>query len=644
MATTTTSLSLPRARLPALHQLPLDSITVYDTATHCYLLGTDSLQKNFHLLSWRKHSPEQTTSHYSCSNSSVAAASSSDGRLNTTVSESGVEEERAETGSATTSPHAFRTAPFVFDDLHGFTTYAVYSPTEAGALVDALQREHGASLRILSAVAFLGAVRFTAGYYVVLATERRMAGYIGAHRLFEVVNVELVSLQLDPEWVAAAEAQARQQVQRLRRGGFEGRYSSPTPSRATAGASPFAFFSRSRRGGARYRRRFSSAAGTSASVSATSYLFQRRSVEELYRQRFLSSLARTSSFFYSHSYDLTNTLQRNMLAAGAAASDGAQAATRLDSGRRRHFERQSDRGAAADVGVESYPRNGQLLQPRMQYVWNEYLLEPWQLNDRDAGSDDTDICDDAAVNVASGDAQAAPPVSRATQDAAPQYPSALSRWCIFLVHGYITQRVVVVRRPNFHTLLITLIARVSKASAGVRFLRRGLNSDGHVANHVEVEQIISDESSWNSTFTVGTLTSYVQLRGSVPVRWYHPPTASRLLPKPPIVLGPHDSQWSETCLHFQHLLAQYGPPSSCTIFSRAKRATRGRAFSATRTALQYVPWSLPWTVVRPLRRLRRPAMTTQKAGTRVNCASLALTFSSTSPLISAALASSRGTQ
>ncbi|AIN98713.1 inositol polyphosphate phosphatase, putative [Leishmania panamensis] len=590
MATNTTSLSLPRARLPALHQLPLDSITVYDTATHCYLLGTDSLQKNFHLLSWRKHSPEQTTSHYTCSNSSVATASSSDGRLNATVSESGVEEERAETGSATTSPHAFRTAPFVFDDLHGFTTYAVYSPTEAGALVDALQREHGASLRILSAVAFLGAVRFTAGYYVVLATERRMAGYIGVHRLFEAVNVELVSLQLDPEWVAAEEAQTRQQVQRLRRGGFEGRYSSSTPTRATAGGSPFAFFSRSRRGGARYRRRFSSAAGTSASVSATSYLFQRRSVEELYRQRFLSSLARTSSFFYSHSYDLTNTLQRNMLAAGAATSDGAQAATRLDSGRRRHFERQSDRGAAADVGVESYPRNGQLLQPRMQYVWNEYLLEPWQLNDRDAGSDDADICDDAAVNVAGGDAQAAPPVSRATQDAAPQYPSALSRWCIFLVHGYITQRVVVVRRPNFHTLLITLIARVSKASAGVRFLRRGLNSDGHVANHVEVEQIISDESSWNSTFTVGTLTSYVQLRGSVPVRWYHPPTASRLLPKPPIVLGPHDSQWSETCLHFQHLLAQYGPPILVHDLlkskeSNARESVLGDAYRAAVRAL-----------------------------------------------------------
>ncbi|CAC9491419.1 putative inositol polyphosphate phosphatase [Leishmania infantum JPCM5] len=563
MAAAASPFSLPRARLPALQQLPLDSITVYDTATHCYLLGTDSLQKNFHLLSCRKHSAEQALCHNAISNSSVAAATVSDGHQNATVSES--EAGRAGAGTAA-PPSASHAELFGLDDLHDFTSYAVYSPTEAGALVDALRREHGPTMRILPAVAFLGAVRFTAGYYVVLATERRMAGYLGVHRLFEAVSVELVSLQLDPEWVAAAETQARKRLQQLRRGGgvgargFKAGYSPFISTPETTAGSPFApstFRSRPARAG--YGRK-AVTSGTGASVSATSYIFQRRSLEELYRQQFITSLSRASSFFYSHSYDLTNTLQRNMLAAGTAATDGAHPITCADNGGRHHFERRPGRVAAADARVEPSPRNRQPLQPRMQYVWNEYLLEPWQRNDRNAESVDAEMSDIAEADVGSGDAPAAPPAGRAKRDSAPQYPSALSRWYVFLVHGYITQRAVVVRQPAFRTLLITLIARVSKASAGVRYLRRGLNSDGHVANHVEVEQIISDESSWNSAFTAGTLTSYVQLRGSVPVRWYHPPTASRLLPKPPIVIGPHDSQWSETCLHFQHLLEQYGAP------------------------------------------------------------------------------------
>ncbi|KAG5503421.1 hypothetical protein JKF63_05560 [Porcisia hertigi] len=548
MSTTTPAFPLPRARLPALQQPPLDSITVYDTATHCYLLGTDSLQKNFILLSCRKHAPVQMPLNCAGGNKGAATHAGNDDRQSATVSESGAEEERGGAGT-TLSPSASHVVSFGLDDLHDFTSYAVYSPTEAGALVDALQREHGALMRVLSAVAFLGAVRFTAGYYVVLVTDRRLAGYLGVHRIFEAASVELVSLQLDPEWVAEAESQSREQAQRLHRGdgvgadGFEGGLLPSVLKRAATGgwrkaSSPFP----SRLAKAIYNRKSFSYAGTGSSASATSYLFSRRNLEKQYRQQFISSLSRASSFFYSHSYDLTNTLQRNMLAAGSAASDGTQAT------------------APVGCATGSHPPGDRPLQPRMQYVWNDYLLEPWRLNDRDLCSDETEMSEDVAARDDFDAAQRAPSTGGAARETVPQYPSALSRWRVFLVHGYVTQRVVAIRYPAFQTLLITLIARVSKGSAGVRYLRRGINSDGHVANHVEVEQIVSDESSWNSTFTAGALSSYIQLRGSVPVRWYHPPTASRLLPKPPIVIGPHDSQWSETCLHFQKLVEQYGCP------------------------------------------------------------------------------------
>ena len=47
----------------------------------------------------------------------------------------------------------------------------------------------------------------------------------------------------------------------------------------------------------------------------------------------------------------------------------------------------------------------------------------------------------------------------------------------------------------------------------VRFEVRGVNDDGHVANFVETEQLISLESSCSS---------FVQIRGSVPLFWEQP--------------------------------------------------------------------------------------------------------------------------
>lgn len=59
-----------------------------------------------------------------------------------------------------------------------------------------------------------------------------------------------------------------------------------------------------------------------------------------------------------------------------------------------------------------------------------------------------------------------------------------------------------------------LFSRLSCERAGTRFNVRGVNDDGHVANFVETEQIIYlDQQS---------LTSYVMVRGSVPLFWEQP--------------------------------------------------------------------------------------------------------------------------
>ncbi len=75
-----------------------------------------------------------------------------------------------------------------------------------------------------------------------------------------------------------------------------------------------------------------------------------------------------------------------------------------------------------------------------------------------------------------------------------------------------------------------MIARRSKEFAGTRFLKRGANDEGHVANEVEVEQIVYDATS--SLHANGRYTSYVQMRGSVPSFWSQ--DLSGMRPKPQI--------------------------------------------------------------------------------------------------------------
>ena len=55
-----------------------------------------------------------------------------------------------------------------------------------------------------------------------------------------------------------------------------------------------------------------------------------------------------------------------------------------------------------------------------------------------------------------------------------------------------------------------------------------MSDDGKVANDVEMEQIVEDES-----VSDGRLSSYIQYRGSIPVFWTQ--ETSLTMPKPPIV-------------------------------------------------------------------------------------------------------------
>ena len=125
-----------------------------------------------------------------------------------------------------------------------------------------------------------------------------------------------------------------------------------------------------------------------------------------------------------------------------------------------------------------------------------------------------------------------------------------------------------------------MIARRSRHFAGARFLKRGANDLGYVANDVETEQIVSEmqntsfHAPGNKLYSNPNYTSYVQHRGSIPLFWTQENNAAS--PKPPIeCTSPSkisdtttdsfevnliDPFFSAAALHFDHMFMRYGTP------------------------------------------------------------------------------------
>ncbi|XP_022146583.1 phosphoinositide phosphatase SAC2-like [Momordica charantia] len=125
-------------------------------------------------------------------------------------------------------------------------------------------------------------------------------------------------------------------------------------------------------------------------------------------------------------------------------------------------------------------------------------------------------------------------------------------WTVALVYGFFKQIKLSISGRGFD---LTLIARRSRHYAGTRFLRRGVNDKGKVANDVETEQIVSQ-----STFEgqVMQISSIVQNRGSIPVFWSQETSLLKIFN--PVVIIPKQGDYGATKLHFKNLADRYGNP------------------------------------------------------------------------------------
>ncbi|XP_051511526.1 polyphosphoinositide phosphatase [Myxocyprinus asiaticus] len=219
--------------------------------------------------------------------------------------------------------------------------------------------------------------------------------------------------------------------------------------------------------------------------------------------RIFQNVDLSSNFYFSYSYDLSHSLQCNLtvlqMTCDPGESEELSANSRQDS-----FDIFEEEGLPTQVVL------GLKNEPYAKYVWNARLLEKVK-----------DIV----------------------------HPD----WLLYIIHGFCGQsKLLIYGRPVY----VTLIARRSSRFAGTRFLKRGANCEGDVANEVETEQIIHDASVMS--FSAGSYSSCVQVRGSVPLHWSQ--DISTMMPKPPIRLDQADPYAHVAARHFDQMLQRFGSP------------------------------------------------------------------------------------
>ncbi|KAJ5098097.1 Polyphosphoinositide phosphatase [Penicillium argentinense] len=249
---------------------------------------------------------------------------------------------------------------------------------------------------------------------------------------------------------------------------------------------------------------------------------EKQSEEDRYKA-ILNNLDLTRSFYFSYSYNITQTLQHNIFR-----------------------ERKDHRDGLARSSLGDY---------NTMFVWNNHLLSP--------------------------------------AEGVFKHPH---EWCIPIIHGYVDQSKLSVYG---RLIYITIIARRSRFFAGARFLKRGANDLGFVANDVETEQIVSEQtttpfhSAGPSLDANPNYTSYVQHRGSIPLYWSQENTG--VSPKPDIELNLVDPFYSAAALHFDNLFERYGAPVYILnlVKSRERTPRESKLLKEFTDAVEYLNQFLP---------------------------------------------------
>ncbi|KAF2893513.1 hypothetical protein ILUMI_12659 [Ignelater luminosus] len=212
-----------------------------------------------------------------------------------------------------------------------------------------------------------------------------------------------------------------------------------------------------------------------------------------------------SNFYFSYSYDITHTLQYNLSIPREIIPESEEEC-RLSADdilkTPPYLQKNRNKNKTQEYGIRT--------KPHRKFVWNTHLLSPVE------------------------------------KELHPE-------WLLYITHGFVDQSNVNIFGRSVY---VTLIARRSSKYAGTRFLKRGANFQGDVANEVETEQMVFD--SGVSSLSQGHFTSFVQMRGSIPGHWSQ--DMGKMVAKPAITIDLYDPFAESAAAHFNELLKRYGSP------------------------------------------------------------------------------------
>lgn len=123
--------------------------------------------------------------------------------------------------------------------------------------------------------------------------------------------------------------------------------------------------------------------------------------------------------------------------------------------------------------------------------------------------------------------------------------------------------------------LLTLISRRSIKRAGLRYLRRGIDEEGNVANYVETEQILSP-SDWDPAKKTYSL---VQIRGSIPLFFSQTPYSFKPIP---VMFGSEATNQAAFKKHFDTIATRYGKVQAASLVDKSgTEKSIGQAYQDT---------------------------------------------------------------
>ncbi|KAI5709799.1 hypothetical protein M8J75_003381 [Diaphorina citri] len=263
--------------------------------------------------------------------------------------------------------------------------------------------------------------------------------------------------------------------------------------------------------------------------------------------KMFQSIDLSSNFYFSYSYDITHSLQINMapprhitqLTPDKYTSRVDYSA--LPSNSSSHTSPEQSLFPSEPAPTTKPTLYGIRTEPNYRFVWNSHLL------------------------------------SKVEKELHPD-------WLLFIMHGFISQSNVSIFGRSVY---VTLVARRSNKYAGTRFLKRGANFYGDVANEVETEQIVEDLGRSHS------ISSFVQMRGSIPAHWSQDMT--KMVAKPAITLDLSDPFYTAAGAHFNSLLRRYGAPTIILnlVKKREKKKHESQLSVELHSAVQYLNQFLP---------------------------------------------------